>query len=88
MNQEQAIAKGRLAELKLQAAEAEMAVSEERATLRELVGPLTVTKGLDDASFDRLVARIVFLSARLVKALQNLHGLEAEMSTLREEYNL
>jgi len=81
MNQELAVAKGKYAELKLQAAEAEMAVEEERRTLREATGPVTATRSLDPS-------RIVFLSARLVKAIHDLRRIDTEMATLREGYNL
>jgi hypothetical protein len=81
MNMELAAAKGKLADLTLQIVEAEMAVEEERRHMREATGAMITTRGLDSA-------RIAFLAARLVKAIEDLKLLVAEAKAIREEYNL
>jgi hypothetical protein len=81
MNQELAAAKGNLADLKLRIEEAVMAIDEERRHLREITGAMIPARDLDPV-------RIIFLSSRLVKAIEDLRVLEAKAKAIREEYNL
>ncbi|MHC1726517.1 MAG: hypothetical protein AB9866_10985 [Syntrophobacteraceae bacterium] len=81
MNPELAMAKCRFEELKLQARELQMEAEEARRDLREATAPFVLNEDLD-------TARVIFHSARLVKAIENLRGHQAEMLRLRKEYNL
>lgn len=81
MNPELAMAKCRHEELKLKAKELEMQADEVRHSLREATAPFVPCAEID-------TARVLLLTAMLVKAITDLRAAEAEMSKLQREYSL